>query len=113
MCVVAVLEATEWRHLEMLSRILVDAVVAPDGAINLDDVREDHWESAGFADRYGDDTEWADVFRGISDGQVAGCVAMFDDMALWTHRGDDLTITDFGREAAGAVLSLAEDGLGE
>ncbi|KGN30743.1 hypothetical protein N802_05930 [Knoellia sinensis KCTC 19936] len=106
--VVSLLERVEHNPTDMLAHILLRAMVSPDGEIDLEDVREDEWETGGFADRYGEVHEFIDVWRDISDGRIGRCVALFDDMALWTRQGDDLTITDFGREAAVVVMSLAD-----
>jgi len=107
--VAAAEERFDGEHLTVLAHVLLRAMVAPDGEIDLGDVREDHWKGSGFAQRFADEPARLELFRGILDSQVATCVAVHDDMALWVRRGDHLTITDFGREVSVVVTSMADD----
>ena len=95
-------------RLQPLLAILAHGMVDPDGAVDLARVRE------VFHERFvaGDRGLWADEFgqalvAEVVEGQVGFSVGMFDDTGIWRRVGDELTITDFGREVAVVLFNMA------
>lgn len=96
-------------HVDVLASILVPAMIAPDGEVDLAEVREARWRASPFTERASDDPELEEIWRDIATYDVTRCVAIFDDTGIWVRRGDDLTITDFGREFAVIVTAMADE----
>lgn len=51
--------------------------------------------------------------RGVSDRELGGCLAMFEDCGLWIRRGKQLVGTDFGWDVNLMLVNALDDGIFE
>lgn len=107
--VTALVERFNGDDLTALASILLRAMIAPDGEIDLAAVREEHWRARPYAALVTDEPGSEEFWRDVAAYDITRCVAMFDDTGIWLRRGDALAITDFGREFAVIVTAMADE----